>query len=135
MSNLITMNVTGRLGRDPKLNSTPGGTSVLNFSMGSSRSVKRDGEYHNETLWIDVAVWGARGEALAKLLSKGDLVSVSGAFWPRTFRRKDGSEGVAYEIQAHAVNREARSAERTSERPAPRYEASEPDANDDEIPF
>jgi single-strand DNA-binding protein len=141
MSNLITLNVTGRLGRDPKLNTTPGGTSVLNFSLASSRSVKRDGGYDSETVWFEVAVWGARGEALAKLLGKGDLVSVSGSFWPRTFKRRDGGEGVAYEVQAHTVNREALSPDRAQQsgergERKQRYEReSDPVQDDDEIPF
>src|SRR4030095_10320891 len=108
MSNLITMNVTGRLGRDPDLKYTPSGSAVLNFSMASSRSVKKDGDWTNETTWFDVAVWGTRAENLAKVLAKGDLVSVAGSFWPRTFKRRDGTEGTALELQAHVVNREAR---------------------------
>jgi single-strand DNA-binding protein len=141
MSNLITMSVTGRLGRAPKLNTTPGGSSVLNFSIASSRSVKRGTEYENETVWFDVAVWGARAEGLAKVLGKGDLVSVSGSFWPRTFKRRDGGEGVAYEVQAHAVNREALSPDRaqhSGERGErkPHYEREpEPAPDDDQIPF
>lgn len=142
MSNLITLNVTGRLGRDPQLKSTSSGTAVLNFAMASSRSVKKDGEYDNETVWFDIAVWGARAEGLAKALGKGDLVSVAGTFWPRTYRRKDGTEGTAYEVQAHTVNREMLAparAEQAKEHVRRNYgrDRDDDDAGpgDDDIPF
>lgn len=140
MSNLITMSVTGRLGRAPKLSTTPGGSSVLNFSIASSRAVKRGSEYENETIWFDVAVWGARAEALAKLLGKGDLVSVCGSFWPRTFKRRDGGEGVAYELQAHAVNREALAPERAQlnrdrQQQGQPHDGGQDSFQSDELPF
>jgi single-strand DNA-binding protein len=139
MSNLITMNVTGRIGREPKLKTTAGGSSVLNFSVASSRSVKKEsGDYHDETIWFDVAVWGARADGLAKVLAKGDLVSVSGSFWPRTFQRRAGGEGTAFELQAHVVHREMKAREGREQKPRSgsqgddQYESSN---DDDSIPF
>ena len=81
----------GRLGRDASLNHTPDGKPVLNFAL----AVDTGFGDRKETLWIDCAVWGERGEKLQPYLTKGKPVSVSGDIGLRTFARRDGTPGAA----------------------------------------
>jgi single-strand DNA-binding protein len=78
-------NIAGRVGRDAELRRTANDTAVLNFSLAVDQ--RRNGE--KQTLWVDVAVWGKRGEALAPYITKGTVVALSGEAGAKP--GKDGS--------------------------------------------
>ena len=65
----------GRLGRDP-VTKTVGSSSVTEFSMvcdmfaGTGKDKK--------PCWIEVFMWGARGEVLERNLRKGDQLHITG---------------------------------------------------------
>ena len=66
--------IAGRVGRDAELRRTSGDTAVLNVPVAVDQ--RRGGE--KQTLWVDVAVWGKRGEALAEYVTKGTVVALTG---------------------------------------------------------
>lgn len=99
---MIHATVAGNIGRDPELRSA-GDTPVLGFSVASNTRKKVDGRYQDVTDWVDVSVWGKRGEALAGILGTGSYVVVRGALTVRKFRRKDGTEGQALDLRADDV--------------------------------
>lgn len=77
--NVLT--IAGNIGQQPRLNSIngqQGPISVLNFSVAVKKRQKDPvtGEYG--TLWVECSLWGARADSLAKFLSSGSKVSVSG---------------------------------------------------------
>ena len=74
---------TGNLGKDCRTASV-GGTSVCNFAV-AARSGFGEKE---QTLWLDCALWGKRGEALAQYLTKGQQVAVSGELGTREHEGK-----------------------------------------------
>jgi single-strand DNA-binding protein len=53
-----------------------------------------------DTNFYDVAVWKTLGEYAASTLKKGDKVIVQGKLKYREFKKNDGSNGHAYEIDA-----------------------------------
>ena len=67
-----------------------GQNKVFNFSVAVSNGKNQDGSWKDSSFY-DVGVWGARGEALAKFLSKGTKVAVSGRLQPARVH-----EGKAY---------------------------------------
>lgn len=70
------MTVPGRLGQDPEVRSTKSGATLAKFSVavdGYDREAKE-----KTTTWVRVTMWGARGEQIAKLVSKGDSVCFMG---------------------------------------------------------
>jgi single-strand DNA-binding protein len=80
--NSITL--TGRLTRDPELRELTGGQSVCNLRLAvDGMSAGR------ETGYIDVAAFGKPGQAAAKVLTKGWLVSVDGRLDYRTWTQDD----------------------------------------------
>lgn len=97
MPDLNTLNLTGRLGRDPEMRTTSSEKSVTNFSLAVDTYGNAD------TLWVDVVAWGKLAENVAKYCSKGKRVAVAGRLQVRTFQRKDGSEGRAVECVANDV--------------------------------
>ncbi|HZK73769.1 MAG TPA: single-stranded DNA-binding protein [Clostridia bacterium] len=64
---------TGRLTKDPDLRSLPSGTSVCELRL----AVDGMGR-NNEVGYVNVSVYGASGEAAARVLSKGWKVAVDG---------------------------------------------------------
>lgn len=71
---------SGRLCRDPDSRRTGGGDPVVNVTL--AQETKRKGSngdwVDGEPIFVDVIVWGARGEAFAKHHKKGDMAVVEG---------------------------------------------------------
>lgn len=86
-----SVTVSGNLGQDPKLSSTKSGTSVCELSLCVNNRVKSNGEWVDKPCWLDVVVWGKRGETVAQYLSKGDHVTVNGHL-DQTRWEKDGKK-------------------------------------------
>jgi single-strand DNA-binding protein len=93
----------GNLGANPELRFTASGTAVLNFRLATSESfVDRNKEPQSRTDWHAVVVWGARAQALAKLLFKGTQVVVEGGLRTSNFE-KDGVKRYKTEIHARDI--------------------------------
>lgn len=58
-----------------------GQNKVFNFSVAVSNGKDQSGEWKPSSFY-DVGVWGNRGEALARFLTKGTKVAVSGRLQP-----------------------------------------------------
>src|SRR5207237_8727680 len=62
----------GNLGADPELRYTQGGQAVLNMRLATTESyLDKDKVRKERTDWHNVVIWGERGEALSKILTKG----------------------------------------------------------------
>lgn len=93
MTSKNTFSIIGNLCSDPNLQASGTGTPVCNFRMALSRKFKnRAGEMEQATTFVDVAIWGTRGEAFGKFHRKGDLASVDG--WLRTEEWQDKETGA-----------------------------------------
>lgn len=80
----------GRLGRDPELKTTQGGTTIVNFSMATTRSWKDDrGNKNEETEWHNCVVFGKRAEVIAQWVSKGQMFWVEGRLKTSTWEDKE----------------------------------------------
>lgn len=88
MNDLNSILVEGNLTRDPVLSSTPTGTSVCNFSLGSHHLYKKEDEQRKETSFFDVEVWARLAENCSEYLRKGRGVRVVGRL--KQDRWKDG---------------------------------------------
>lgn len=88
----------GNLGAEPELKQTSTG-SVLKFSLATTRywHDKETNSKKEETEWHRVTVFGRRGEALQKFLSKGSRVFVMGRIHHSSYE-KDGQKRYSTEI-------------------------------------
>ena len=89
----------GRLGKDPDIRYTPGGSAVANFSIATDESYKdKNNEKQKKTEWHNLVVWGNSVDAFVKpYLHKGDLVYVEGKLQTRSWE-KDGVKKYTTEI-------------------------------------
>jgi single-strand DNA-binding protein len=106
-----TIIIAGNLGGDPEMRYTPSGQAVTNFSVATNRQyTASNGEQVKETTWFRISTWGKTAEVCNQYLRKGSKVLVEGRLTsdpvtggPRTFQRRDGTYGAAYEVTANTV--------------------------------
>lgn len=68
----------GHLTRDPEVRTTGAGTTVLNCSIATSRSVPKGDSFVDETTFVEFTMWGKRAEAFARYHSKGTRAFLRG---------------------------------------------------------
>jgi single-strand DNA-binding protein len=106
-----TLIIVGSVGRDPEMRYTPSGQAVTSFSVATNRQYTHSsGEQVKETIWFQVTTWGKQAEVCNQYLRKGTKVLIEGRLTPdkatggpRTWERKDGSTGTAFEVTAATV--------------------------------
>lgn len=95
--NSITL--IGNLGQDPRLVTLESGTSVVEFSLATNdRYRDREGNFQDRTEWHTVKAYGNRAETMAKYLTKGSKIAVSGALRYRKWEDKHGQKRTTAEI-------------------------------------
>lgn len=95
------IHITGKLGRNPELSYTPTGKAVCKFSVAvdSYKGKDNDGSPLYATTWYNVDLWEQKAEYFNLRAKKGSTVVVHGDFLPRTYTKRDGGEGVSYDIK------------------------------------
>jgi single-strand DNA-binding protein len=76
MSGSISVVVCGHLGKEAR--ALPGEQGGAGFSVATEAYLGKDNKV---TTWVDVALWGKRGESLRQYLVKGSFVIVRGTAW------------------------------------------------------
>ena len=94
----------GRLGQDPELKYTPGGSPVCNFSLATTESwTDKQGAKQEKTEWHRVVVWGKLAELCNQYLAKGRQAFLEGRLQTRSWDDKDGNKRYTTEILASTV--------------------------------
>jgi single-strand DNA-binding protein len=92
----------GNVSKEPELRVTQGGTAVLKFSIAcNERYQDKSGEWKDRVEFVNVIVWGKRGEALGRLIDKGSKLYVEGPLRTSSYEHKDG--GKRYKTEVHAT--------------------------------
>src|ERR1700742_1398014 len=94
----------GNLGADPELRFTQGGQGVLNMRIATTESYLDKNKVRQErTDWHNVVVWGKRGEALGKILTKGSSVFIEGSLRTSSYDDREGNKRYKTEVIANNV--------------------------------
>ncbi len=145
MAGINKVILVGRLGNDPEVRYTPGGSAFVRFSVATSEEWrdKTTGEKKERTEWHRVVAWDKLGERCAEYLAKGRQVYVEGRLQTRSYEDKEGVKRYSTEIVANDVQflggREGQPGKADAALPASRgaaggvHEPSSP--TDDDIPF
>lgn len=98
--NLNKVMVTGRLTRDPETKYLPSGAAVATLGLAINRPFQdKNGEWKQETIFIDVETWSKLAERCSEGMKKGDQVYVEGRLKQETWER-DGQKRSAIKIVA-----------------------------------
>ncbi|HEY4121975.1 MAG TPA: single-stranded DNA-binding protein [Byssovorax sp.] len=93
----------GNIGADPEIKYGANGVAVLKLRVATHESyLDKNKERQERTDWHDVVVFGARAEALSKLLSKGSGVLVEGGLRTSSYE-KDGVTRYRTEVVAREI--------------------------------
>ena len=93
MANLNKVLLMGNLTKDPELRYTPKGTAVGDLSMAVNRRVSDgNGNWSDETTFVDITVWGNTAENAQKYLTKGRGVFVEGRLQLDTWEDKTSGQ-------------------------------------------
>jgi single-strand DNA-binding protein len=93
----------GNLGADPELRMTPGGQAILKLRLATTESyLDKNNTRQERTDWHSVTVWGKRGEALSKILSKGSSLFIEGRIQTSSYE-KDGKKQYRTDIVANNI--------------------------------
>ena len=90
----------GRVGTDPEMIYTPGGTAVTKLRLATDR-YRKEGE--NGTDWHDVVAWDRLAEAVNQYVGKGQRVYVAGRLVQNSWQTDDGQRRHRTEIHASEV--------------------------------
>jgi single-strand DNA-binding protein len=71
--------LVGNLTRDPELRYIPSGTAVTDVGLAvNDRRKNSDGQWVDETTFVDVTLWARQAEVASEYLSKGSPVLIEG---------------------------------------------------------
>ena len=104
--------IIGFIGRNAETKQLPNGTSVIKFSVATTRSWKDDkGEWKDKTQWHNVVAFGQGFAQMAPRLSKGTQVFVQGELttreYDRTIQVPNGKKMIEHVIQQLVVELKA----------------------------
>jgi single-strand DNA-binding protein len=98
--------LTGNLTRDAELKQTSGGMAIvkMRLAVNDRRKNASTGQWEDSPNYIDVTMFGSRGEALSRFLSKGKQIAVEGKLrwheWESSAgEKRNGLEVVADDIE------------------------------------
>lgn len=101
MSN--TMTVVGNLTGEPELRFTSGGAAMLTGSVADNRRYQVNGEWQEETSYINFVAWRELAENAAASLTKGARVIITGRLQQRDWTDKDGNTRKSYDLVADEI--------------------------------
>ena len=100
MADLNNITVTGRLGADAVVKTTPNGKYIMEVPIAVNIGY---GDYR-KTIWFKVRQFGERVNNIVGLFTKGSLVAVSGEFDTDEWTGKDSVEHKDLVIKASSLN-------------------------------
>ena len=137
--------LVGRLGQDPEVRFTQGGTAVANLRIATDETWKdQNGERQQRTEWHRVVAWSKLAEICGQYLSKGRLVYIEGRLQTRSWDDREGNKRYTTEVRADNMVMLGGRSEEGQAAPAARPAAaaqpaaaagSDSGTNDDDIPF
>ena len=94
--------ISGRLGQDPNLNFTHGGTPVVNLSVANNRRVKEGEEKKYVADWYKVTMYGRDAETIAEYAKKGSALSFNGRLQLDNYEDREGVQRSAVVLVAQS---------------------------------
>lgn len=95
-----SINLSGRLVKDPELKTLESGTKYARFKIAVSRiGVKEGGQKAD---FIPCVAWAKTAEILTQYATKGSLVGVTGRLTANEYE-KDGEKKISFEVLALSV--------------------------------
>lgn len=132
-----SVQLIGRLTRDPEVRYTDGGASIARFSLAVDRRFKQ--ENGADADFINIVSFGKTAEFIEKYFHKGMKIALNGRIQTGSYTDKDGKKIYTTDIVAENVEFcESKGTSANNDAPAPASDGdfmSVPDGIEDELPF
>lgn len=96
-----TVQLVGRLARDPDIKYTNGGTSIARFTVAVDRRFKTEGGPTAD--FPSVVAFGKTAEFIEKYFKKGQRIGIAGRIQTGSYDDKDGKKVYTTDVIAEAV--------------------------------
>lgn len=105
MSNLRnSVQLIGRLGKDPEVRTFDSGKKQVSCTIATSDTYKNQkGEKVEETQWHNLVVWGPLADVFEKYVKKGNEVAVQGKLIHRSYETSGGEKRYITEINVNEM--------------------------------
>ena len=102
MKNFVNqVQLVGHLGHDPEMITFATGSNLVKLRIATNESYKdKNGVYNDITQWHTVSAWGPLAERMAKSLSRGQRVLISGKIENRSWETKEGQKRFSTQVKA-----------------------------------
>jgi single-strand DNA-binding protein len=100
--NINTFTIIGNLTRDAELKYLQNGTALLKFTVAVNRRVKRGETWEDEASYFDCTQMGKAADSVAKYLTKGKQIGVSG-YLKQDRWEKDGQKHSKIVLYAETI--------------------------------
>ena len=132
-----SVQLIGRLTRDPEIRYTDGGASIARFGLAVDRRFKQ--ENGSDADFINIVSFGKTAEFIEKYFHKGMKIALNGRIQTGSYTDKDGKKVYTTDIVAENVEfceSKGTSSNNDAQAPAPNGDfMSIPDGMDEELPF
>ena len=132
-----SVQLIGRLTRDPEIRYTDGGASIARFGLAVERRFKQ--ENGADADFINIVSFGKTAEFIEKYFHKGMKIALNGRIQTGSYTDKDGKKVYTTDIVAENVEFcESKGTSSNNDAPAPASDGdfmSVPDGIDEELPF
>ena len=132
-----SVQLIGRLTRDPEVRYTDGGLSIARFSLAVERRFKQ--ENGADADFINIVSFGKTAEFIEKYFHKGMKVALNGRIQTGSYTDKDGKKVYTTDVIAENVEFcESKGNSTNNETSAPAQDGdfmNVPDGIDEELPF
>lgn len=97
--------LTGNLTRDAELRQTSGGMAIvkMRLAVNDRRKNPQSGQWEDFANYVDVTMFGSRGEALTRFLTKGQRIGIDGKLRWHEWESQAGEKRSALEVIADDV--------------------------------
>ena len=99
-----SVQLIGRLGNDPEVNTFESGTKKATFSVATNDVYYNNkGEKVEETQWHNIVAWGKKVDVIENYLKKGSEVAIQGKLTTRSYETKEGTKKYVTEISMNEM--------------------------------
>jgi single-strand DNA-binding protein len=103
MAGINKVILVGNLGKDPEIRYTSDNTPVATFSVATTESYNKNGEWVEITEWHNIVAWRYLAEKAQKFLQKGKQVYIEGKIRNRSYDDKEGNKRYTIDIVADVI--------------------------------
>jgi len=97
--------LTGNLTRDAELRQSSGGMAIvkMRLAVNDRRKNSQTGQWEDVANYVDVTMFGSRGEGLSRFLTKGKAIGIDGKLRWHEWEPEPGQKRSALEVIADDV--------------------------------